>query len=217
MSIYVRQKRYFEEAYRSGKHGWPVSEPAPFVVEFMQSVRRKNSVDRVLDIGCGEGRHTILFAQSGYTTVGIDLQPLAIQRALQFTRARKIRKDPGFLVGSVFSLPFRENAFDVLIDYGCLHHIRKPDFPRYLNSTVPLLKPAGYFLLSCFSTRFKHEPGERRTRDWLVHRGHYDRFFRKTDFQRLFGRHYEILKMREVHDRVHPHYVFHHVLMKKKA
>lgn len=216
MGLYAQQRRYFEEAYRTGVHGWPTEEPSAFVREFLRGFRGKRRAGRVLDIGCGEGRHALLFAGVGYETVGVDLQPLAIRRALGFARAAGVRRRLRFLVGDVFALPFGPGAFDVLIDYGCLHHVMKKDFPRYLRSTVPLLRPGGHVLLSCFSTRFKHHPGERRRRDWLVHRGHYDRFFRKGDFKALFGGHYDILKAREERDRVHPHYVFHHVLMRKK-
>ena len=255
MSLYAKQQRYFEEAYRAGEHGWPIERPSDFVVEFLntqsapqspqlagESRRANMNVQssirvgespqqaggffkftrsqfprgRVLDIGCGEGRHTLLFAGAGYAAVGVDLEPLAIRRARAFAKAKGVRRGLKFLLGNVFSLPFKPASFDVLIDYGCLHHVMKKDFSRYLRSTRPLLRPGGFVLLSCFSSRFKHHPGERRTRDWLVHRGHYDRFFRKSDFKTLFGKFYEVLASREERDPVHPHYVFHHVLMRVK-
>lgn len=216
MSVYLEQKRYFENAYRTGEHGWPTLDPSPFVVEFIKTFRKEKPKGRILDIGCGEGRHTLLFAQAGYFSVGVDLQPLAIRRARQFAKAKGVKKGFRFVLGDVFSLPFEANSFDVLIDYGCLHHVKKKDFSKYLESTLPLLRPGGYLLLSCFSSKFKHHPGERRRRDWLVHRGHYDRFFKAGDFKDLFGRFYDILKRREERDPRHPIYVFHHVLMKKR-
>jgi len=217
MSVYLNQKRFFEEAYRTGEHGWPTADPSRFVIEFLRTFRKESPRGRILDIGCGEGRHTLLFAGAGYTAIGTDLQPLAIQRAREFARSEKLKGRFKFVLGDVFALPFRPGGFDVIIDYGCLHHVMKKDFPRYLENTLPLLRSGGYFLLSCFSSKFKHHPGERRTRDWMVHRNHYDRFFRKGDFRRLFGKFYDILKTSEERDRVHPYYVFHHVLMRRKC
>jgi cyclopropane fatty-acyl-phospholipid synthase-like methyltransferase len=48
--------------------------------------------------------------------------------------------------------------------------VKKADWSRYLGGLAALLKPGGYFHLTAFSTRFKHYPGERRSRNWVVHR-----------------------------------------------
>jgi SAM-dependent methyltransferase len=114
----------------------------------------------------------------------------------------------------VFALPFRPETFDVVVDYGCLHHVRRSDTQRYLDQVVSVIKSGGHYLLSCFSTKFKHHAGERRTRNWLVHAGHYDRFFRRADFPVVFGRWFDILALTEDRDGL---YVFHNVLMRKKS
>lgn len=165
----------------------------------------------MLDIGCGEGRHSIAFAAAGFRTVGVDLEPKAL--ALARSAADRSAASPDFLQADVFALPFASAAFDVVVDYGCLHHVRQADTRRYLDQVVPLVKPGGHYLLSCFSTKFKHHPRERRTRNWLVHAGHYDRFFRRADFPRIFGTWFDILDVQEDRDGL---YVFHNVLMRKK-
>ena len=123
-------RRYFREAYRSGQHGWAVEGPSPFVARYLDRLRRRVPGGSLLDIGCGEGRHTIAAAQRGFAATGIDYEPLALRRArqqadhtglsgLQFRRA------------DVFAMPFAQEAFDIVLDFGCLHHQRKADWPRY--------------------------------------------------------------------------------------
>lgn len=177
MNLYARQKRYFAQAYETGEHGWPMAEPSDFVIKVFKKIKPLLSNTRVLDIGCGEGRHTFLAARYGFHAIGLDYQPLAIHRALEFAEKQDAAAGFSFIAGDVFNLPFQEKSFDVLVDFGCLHHVKKKDFSRYLDSILTLLRPRGYYILSCFSTEFKHHAGEKRTRDWLVHRGHYDRFF----------------------------------------
>jgi SAM-dependent methyltransferase len=213
MSLYARQKRYFEQAYRTGEHGWPTTEPSDFVVKVFKKIKPKSSETRVLDIGCGEGRHTLLAARYGFRAVGLDYELLAIRRALKFAKDAGLATGFVFFVGDVFKLPFHEKSFDLLIDFGCLHHVKKKDFSKYLESILAQLKPGGYYVLSCFSTQFKHHPGEKRTKDWLVHRGHYDRFFRKQDFKVLFGRYFDQIDYNVERDGS---YVFHQVLMRRK-
>lgn len=213
MNLYSSQKEYFEKAYRTGEHGWPVEGASAPVARFVERFKKERPAGRVLDIGCGEGRHTALFAKEGYQAVGLDYQPLALARARRISGNGAAKPNLRFMLGDVFHLPFRPEAFDVVLDYGCLHHIRRRDTPSYLKNVLPVLKPGGYFLLSCFSPAFKHHPEERRKRDWLVHQGHYDRFFRKKELESIFGRRFEILRIEEERQTL---YAFYHLWMRKK-
>ncbi len=212
MGVYVSQKKYFEEAYRSGEHGWPVEGPSAPVVRFLNQFKKEKPFGSVLDIGCGEGRHVGLFAGQGYFSVGLDYQCLALSRARLLHQDRYLCLH--FVLGDLFHLPLRPNSFDVILDYGCFHHVRKQDAGIYFKNVFPLLKAGGYFLLSCFSTRFKHHPNERRTRDWLVHKGHYDRFFERKSFKGIFGNMFKIIHIEEERQTL---YAFYHVLMCKKG
>jgi cyclopropane fatty-acyl-phospholipid synthase-like methyltransferase len=179
------------------------------VARFLRTAKGRGS--RALDIGCGEGRHSVAFAEAGFGAVGVDLEPRALARARSVVKDRKVR--PSFLQANVFALPFSSEVFDVVVDYGCLHHVRRSDTSRYLEQVVPLLKPGGHYLLSCFSTKFKHHAAEHRTRDWLVHADHYDRFFRRADFPAIFGRWFDIVDLTEDRDGL---YVFHNLHMQKR-
>lgn len=213
MNIYTSQKKYFKKAYQTGEHGWPVEGPSAPVARFLDRFKKEKRAGRVLDIGCGEGRHAALFARHGYQAIGLDYEPLALARADRIVGSGSARPNLRFVLGDVFHLPFEPNSFDVILDYGCLHHVRKQDTSAYLTSVVPSLKPGGYFLLSCFSMHFKHHPDEKRTRDWLVHKGHYDRFFQKSSFKEIFEKDFDILQIEEERQAL---YAFYHVLMRKK-
>lgn len=67
---------------------------------------------RVLDIGCGAGRHSLYLQGKGFDVTGIDNSPLAIKvcraRGLKKTRVRSIRD-----VGQ-----FKSNSFDTVIMMG---------------------------------------------------------------------------------------------------
>jgi SAM-dependent methyltransferase len=69
---------------RSSPHLWPPLDRAAI----------KHVRGRVLDIGCGAGRHAIYLQQSGKSVMGIDVSPLAIRtcrlRGLKHTRVCSI-------------------------------------------------------------------------------------------------------------------------------
>ena len=91
MGIYTAQRGYFRQAYLEGEHGWPVEGPSEPVVRFVGRFKKEHPTGRVLDIGCGEGRHTFLFAENGYAAVGLDYQPLAVARAREIAKRCGVR------------------------------------------------------------------------------------------------------------------------------
>ncbi len=187
-------RRHFFEAYRTGEHGWAVEEPNSQVVEFLERVREAAPGGRLLDLGCGEGRHCIAAARMGFRVTGVDYEPLALERAREFARQAGTQ-GIGFVVADALALPFKAGSFDVFLDYGCLHHLRKADWPAYLSGLLRVLAPQGHYLLSVFSPGFPFFRG--RKRKWLFAEGAYHRCFTREDVEELCGEHFAILEMQE--------------------
>jgi SAM-dependent methyltransferase len=209
--IYRRQERFFQKAYETGEHGWPVEGPTP---EVERLVRRLGSGrgKRALDLGCGEGRHTILLARRGYDVVALDLEPVALRKARAHVEraGRKAR----FVRGNALDLRFPAGEFDLVLDYGCFHHLVTRDWARYRRQVARILKPGGHLVLSVFSTKFRHHPGERRTRNWIVHRNHYDHFFTVAEIRQAFRESFDLRAVLEEHEGLNG---FHHALLEAKA
>lgn len=103
---------------------------------------------RVLDLGCGEGRHAVhLFASEPVEVYGVDLKFSDVQTAC--TRAQPFGDAPGqllFGVADAHRLPFADNSFDVVICSEVLEHIE--NYRGVLAEIDRVLKPAGVFAVS---------------------------------------------------------------------
>jgi 2-polyprenyl-3-methyl-5-hydroxy-6-metoxy-1,4-benzoquinol methylase len=66
---------------------------------------------RVLDIGCGAGRHSLYLQKMGFDVLGIDSSPLA-------TKVCKLRGLKHAKVMSIEELNFKPNSFDTIIMMG---------------------------------------------------------------------------------------------------
>ena len=78
--------------------------------------------DSILEIGCGQGAGARiicdLFDPQEY--VGIDLDPKMVERA---KRKEQGLKNARFLQGDAAQLPFIDSTFDLVVDFGIIHHI----------------------------------------------------------------------------------------------
>jgi len=66
---------------------------------------------RVLDIGCGAGRHSLYLQKKGFDVVGIDNSPLAIN----VCKSRGLRNAK---IMSIEDIDFKQNSFDTIIMMG---------------------------------------------------------------------------------------------------
>jgi SAM-dependent methyltransferase len=204
-------RQYFRESYRKREHGWETEEPSPYAVAFLQRVRRQVPAGTLLDIGCGEGRHCFAAWRLGFKVTGIDYEPLALERARHFAVVKHV-DGIRFRKANVFSLPFPHSSFDVVLDYGCLHHQRKSDWTAYMASILRVLRPLGFYILSVFSPKFRLFRASRRP--WHIAYGAYRRCFTPQEISALFGRYFEILAIAEEQGEGRG---FWHVLMKRRT
>ncbi len=99
---------------------------------------------RILDIGCGSGRHTCAAAEfSRVTVIGIDINPdrvSAAKKRLEFHENTGLSDGCwNVLVADINRLPFGDNLFDLVICAEVLEHIA--DQKGAVYEVVRVLKP----------------------------------------------------------------------------
>lgn len=107
--------------------------------------------DRILDLGCGEGRHVIsAYLQDEVEAVGVDLSLADLKSAQEKFAPFEIAdaKNRTFVlsVANALALPFADNSFDKVICSEVLEHI--PDYQGALLEIERVLKPGGVFCAS---------------------------------------------------------------------
>jgi 2-polyprenyl-3-methyl-5-hydroxy-6-metoxy-1,4-benzoquinol methylase len=80
--------------------------------DFIEKEINKDKALKILDVGCGTGRHSIELTKRGYSVTGIDLSESMLEKAKD--KASESNLDIIFLKHDARNLPF-ENQFDVAI------------------------------------------------------------------------------------------------------
>lgn len=104
--------------------------------------------DSLLDLGCGNGR-VYEFLQKGEKDVrytGLDFSEKLIEQG------RKKYPDAAFVVSDMTELPFKEESFDHVWAIASFHHLPTRELrKRCLDEIQRVLKPGGYFIMTCWS------------------------------------------------------------------
>jgi SAM-dependent methyltransferase len=123
--------------------------PAVEVLDFLEPLAAARA-RRVLDHGCGAGRHTLLLVQRGYDVTGIDISP----RGCELTRRRLASAGltAEVRVGDIRELPEPPASFDAVVSRGVITHGTSADVQLSLGEIARVLRPGGLVMSTFIST-----------------------------------------------------------------
>jgi len=124
--------------------------------------------DRILDLCCGQGRHSIELARRGFRNVdGLDRSHYLIQRAK--SQAKKEGLNLKFREGDARKLPFPADSFDVVLilgnSFGYFDSI--DDDLRVLKEVFRILKPWGKLLIDVADGDYLKKNFQARSWEWI--------------------------------------------------
>ena len=142
----------FESAYRGEtaalgvgtRPPWSLGETQPEIATLIEQGKFHGDV---LDVGCGEAAASLHLAELGYTTVGLDLSPTAIELA-RAEAARRALANVSFEVADISSFTGYDGRFGTIVDSTLFHSIPVELREGYQRAIVRAAAPgASYFVL----------------------------------------------------------------------
>ena len=149
------QNEIWQEYYKQRK---APSYPTDAIARFFEKYAK--SGDKVLDLGCGAGRHTLMLAQMGFEVSAIDFAKNSIDFTNELLANNSFKAD--LRVASADALPFCDDYFDALVCYG-IHMYGDKDFVENVtNEIYRVLKKGGKAIIQFRSKDdYRYKNGEK--------------------------------------------------------
>jgi len=138
----------WDELFQDESFRW--REPHQRVVAFARDLRTRGA-QRLLDLGCGTGRHVVYLAREGFTVCGTDISPRGLELARAWLRDEGLEADLQLCDMTV--IPYPDGYFDGIVSTYVIHHNLLEDIRRCVAEIHRALAPGGRALLIVQSTR----------------------------------------------------------------
>lgn len=143
--------------------------PSAHIAEMLEWQRLAELVaarpeERLLEVGCGSGRHLALLKNRGLDVVGLEKDPLLLEQARRMLSNRHLVQ-----AGRPEELPFEDNTFDVVILNRTLNYCLSPakvlsEAARVANRrlVIEIINPVSWLGL-----KLRLAGGQNRPENWI--------------------------------------------------
>lgn len=121
------------------------------VFRLFMEVNNSSKITNLLEIGCGTGRISKIFATNNFKVTGVDISEQMIQIALQ--KAKKEHWDFTGLVADARNLPFKDNEYDISYVVHVLELIK--DWKKVIEEAVRCSKSKRFVIIDVERVLFK--------------------------------------------------------------
>ena len=141
--------------------------------------------NKILDLGCGSGDHSIYFKERGFDVTAIDLSEEMI----------RLCKEKGLnaFVKDIEDLDFEDKSFDGIWAVTSLLHIPKSKLHKVIKKLNHILKDGGV-LYVCV----KEGEGEKMIKDKSGNTSRFFAFYNEEEIKKLFGDYFILIEHKKV-------------------
>ena len=109
----------------------------------LAAAMRERGMQRVLDLGCGGGRHLVFLAGQGFEMYGTDVDPHGLAHARSWLEQEGLSAH--LAVADMEALPYPGGFFDAVVSMYVIHHNLVDGIRRTVAGVRRALRPSGWF------------------------------------------------------------------------
>ena len=123
-----------------GEHEEYWKNPAPETFYLLSRWKNQHK-KKILDLGCGLGRHTILFALNGFDVSAFDISENSVERTAAW--AKELNLDIDTKQGDMLEMPYADESMDGILCINVISHTDTNGMYKMADELKRVLKPGG--------------------------------------------------------------------------
>lgn len=191
---YEEHKKYFEIAYKTGSDIW-----SHLLMKDRGEILMKELPlgSLILDVGSGRGFFAKQLAEAGYSVIGLDFVGETIDKNNKEIKNWGLEGKLKFVEGDALDIPFTNDSFDAVCDFGLMENLYKEDWAKYADEIARVLKPGGFYLNTSLSRETQNflefHPKASEGGEFEKYGVHYH-FFKKEEMKKIFDHDLNIIE-----------------------
>jgi SAM-dependent methyltransferase len=134
-------KYWRDEAYVA--RNW--LDPDPEIVR-LTPIMREYGVQRVLDLGCGVGRHLVYLGRQGFELHGLDISLAGVERCRKEVEQQRLQASVH--LADMLHIPYPVAYFDWVLAVQVIYHTIADTLRETIEHVRSRLRPGGYFFVT---------------------------------------------------------------------
>ncbi|KYK36032.1 MAG: class I SAM-dependent methyltransferase [Theionarchaea archaeon] len=182
-------KREFDKLYNSCTCVWGL-EADKYLAMFLDRAPRGHA----LDIGCGEGRHSLFLAQNGYTVDAVDISEKALEKLTYYAKEYDVNELIFPLSRDVRTMDFPQEKYDLVVISFVFPFLKRSDICTVIQKVKHSVKPKGCIYISALTTDDREYQNYSKEQQPTEPRTYYSKglqcycyFFEKNELKNLFS------------------------------
>lgn len=133
----------------------------------LASILRRRGARRVLDLGCGAGRHTVYLAREGFKVSATDIAQNGLSHARDWLARENLAAE--LKQSDIAHIPYPADTFDAVISIYVIYHKTYSEMKQVVAEIHRVLKAGGLALVSLQSKRgWRYRQGDEIEPDTFI-------------------------------------------------
>ena len=159
---------------------------------------KNNSITNILELGCGQGRDSLFFANFGHNVIATDISENAINSVKKIKNEQNIGNLELHLHDSLNPFNFTDLKFELIYSNLALQFFNLKQLSGILSNIKKIMKPNSFFLFSTKKSGDKYfNFGNKLSENSFEYNGITRFFFNKSELENILKNHFTIISFED--------------------